>query len=341
MILIDDFDLFKKIEKSSLKDHELGPGKYWKLKNKVIKKSILKYGIKDFRGSTNYIGTSYADNFYTDVRTFLVLFPLNILRLLLSIPPLNIIFNKQVNLSKQYLQSKIDFQASYINNNQDLIKCIDEYTMNNTNLGGASDVKKIGDREISLSYLRYLDIHLGFKKSLDFKKIRSVVEVGGGYGAYQHFLIENYPNIRKILFIDVFPILYVGSQYLKTLYGDSVKSPIDEKKINFKEDDSLEIVCISPNQFELVDEKFDLFLNCNSFQEMTENSIKGYRNIYKNKTNENSQIGLVGYSNYDETSQFSPSHVANIFNQDLITYDENSIFDLTLCHTFSTLPLKK
>ena len=30
----------------------------------------------------------------------------------------------------------------------------------------------------------------------------------------------------------------------KTLYGDSV-NPIDEK-INFKEDDSLEIVCISP-----------------------------------------------------------------------------------------------
>lgn len=121
MILIDNFDLFKKIEKSSLKDCELGPGIYWKLKNKVIKKLILKYGTKDFRGSTNYIGTSYADNFYIDVRTLLVFFPLNILRLFLSILPLNIIFNKQVNLSKQYLQSKIDFQASYINNNQDLI----------------------------------------------------------------------------------------------------------------------------------------------------------------------------------------------------------------------------
>ena len=89
MILKDDFDLFKKIEKSSLKDHELGPGKYWKLKNKVIKKSILKYGIKDFRGQLITLAPLMLIIFILMLEPFSFISS-EYIEVALSIPPLNL-----------------------------------------------------------------------------------------------------------------------------------------------------------------------------------------------------------------------------------------------------------
>ena len=60
-------------------------------------------------------------------------------------------------------------------------------------------------------------------KSFDFKNITSLFEIGGGYGANIHFLLTNFPNIKKILYLDVVPNIYVGTEYLRNHYKEKVK----------------------------------------------------------------------------------------------------------------------
>ena len=38
-----------------------------------------------------------------------------------------------------------------------------------------------------------------------------------------HFLLTNFPNIKKVLYLDVVPNIYVGTEYLKYFYKDQVK----------------------------------------------------------------------------------------------------------------------
>ena len=62
----------------------------------------------------------------------------------------------------------------------------------------------------------------------DFNEIRSYFEIGGGFGANIHFLITNYPNIKKIIYLDAVPNIYVGTEYLKFHYknkGKVMKGP--------------------------------------------------------------------------------------------------------------------
>ena len=38
-------------------------------------------------------------------------------------------------------------------------------------------------------------------KYFNFKDIKSYFEIGGGFGSNIHFLITNFPNIKKILYL--------------------------------------------------------------------------------------------------------------------------------------------
>ena len=51
---------------------------------------------------------------------------------------------------------------------------------------------------------------------------RLTFEIGGGVGTNVHLVLENYKNIRKVLYLDIPPNLYVGTQYLKAFYGNAV-----------------------------------------------------------------------------------------------------------------------
>ena len=48
------------------------PGIYWKYKSKITRSLIKKYGLEEFRNSTNLIGESFTDMVYLDYRTSLV-----------------------------------------------------------------------------------------------------------------------------------------------------------------------------------------------------------------------------------------------------------------------------
>ena len=49
--------------------------------------------------------------------------------------------------------------------------------------------------------------------TFNFKNIRSFFEIGGGFGSNIHFLLTNFQNIKKIVYLDTVPNIFVGTEY--------------------------------------------------------------------------------------------------------------------------------
>ena len=115
------------------------------------------------------------------------------------------------------------------------------------------------------------------------------------------------------------PNLYVGTQYLKSFYGEKI---IDYKKsknmeiIKFSDTDDLEIFCITPQQIEKIKSQIDLFHNAHSFVEMPENIIDNYaKKVEAILSKDNSTISLVSYDGYDLNTTINPDKLPDFFTK--------------------------
>ena len=122
----------------------------------------------------------------------------------------------------------------------------------------------------------------------------------------------------KFSFIDIFPNLFVGTEYLKFHFGSAVKDYSlfhDSDEIRFSEDDELEIICIPSWALEKVKSKVDKFHNCASFQEMKVDQVRNYKRLIKNILNKNS-IDLIVYT-HPVKNALDPKVIHEIFDGNL------------------------
>jgi putative sugar O-methyltransferase len=146
-------------------------------------------------------------------------------------------------------------------------------------LGGCQDYVEVGGRRIATLYLYLLHQHDMIADDCRFGEIVSMLEIGGGFGAYVHCLIENYPKLRKIVYLDIPPNLYIGTQYLRAIYGPAVidyRLTRELSEIRFSDNDKLEILAIAPWQIERLRMSIDLFYNQQSFVEMPAEVVANY-----------------------------------------------------------------
>ena len=157
----------------------------------------------------------------------------------------------------------------YVNNNKEhFIKF--KKKINNLNLGNPPGISyenkyKISyDDCVSFEELKFL------KKNFKKKSIKNIVEVGPGYGRMVEVIIKNF-DISKYIVVDYKSILVLTKKYLS-----KVLSKIEYKKVEFLnfEDFSFK-KDLFKNEFEI--DKFDLFINSDSFHEIEKNVIRKYQ----------------------------------------------------------------
>ena len=297
------------------------PGPYWEGKASRSEREIRKFGLSDFRGHSNSIGTSFTDNAFIDIRGEYN----NGFRATLSIVSRNLfpfsrLFNRQVALTKEVFNELVRMKNQFANTSELVNQIIDELTIpNDTIRGGCVDYCEINGQRISNHYLSLLDIHRNLAKHINFKSARSFGEIGGGFGVNVHLLIENYKNVRKIVYLDIAPNLYVGTQYLKSFYGESVKDYTVTKNlssIEFQPGNELEILCILPYQIERLNVSLDIFQNSHSFVEMPKNVVANYaKHIERLMSDSKSAVGLVSYDMFDINSTFHPDSLPDHFRR--------------------------
>ena len=292
-------------------------GAYWDYKNKRTISEIKKKGLKDFRGLTSGVGTSFTDNLPLDIRN-----EINtkgrIIGKIFSLPILNKIFDGQINLTKHYLDSFIKNQSIVYHNNKNVQNLINKYKFENNTDFGCIQIFEYLNKVYSCNYLLMADRIDKLSKSFNFKATKSFFEIGGGYGANVHFLITNFPNIKKIIYLDVVPNIFVGTTYLKYYFGKKVKDYLELRNLNqisFSKNDELEILCIPPWLIKSVDAEIDHFHNASSFVEMPKKVIENYVKFIKNfKTKE---ISLISYADFDIKTTFNPEELNEFFDNKL------------------------
>lgn len=317
-ILKDDFNLLNTmiIDSNSQNNILYKSGPYWESKLTNSLNEINQYGISNFRGSDNLIGMSYADNLFLDYRKTYNGLLGKLAKISTSLYPINKIFDGQLKWTTNYANESLFYSQILINQNPKTRELIDKYSLPYSRLGGCEKTVHINQKKYSIHYLDLLEQHDNIAAHIDFNKVNSVFEIGGGFGANIHLLIENYPNIRKILYLDIPPNLYVGTQYLKAFYNDSV---IDYCFLNsldsicFSENHNLEILCIAPWQIENFTSPIDVFLNSHSFVEMPKKIVKNYIEKFKHfPKSDDSQIALNTYNGFDHKT-INPDELPKFF----------------------------
>ena len=292
-------------------------GPYWDYKNKRAILEIKKKGLKDFRGMSSGIGSSFADSLILDIRNEFNLKGRAIGKIF-SFPILNKIYNTQLKITRKHIESFLKNKAIVYKNNKEVIDLLSKYKFENTTEFGCIQKFEYLKNEYSMHYLVMADRINNLSSLFNFRKMNSFFEIGGGFGANIHFLLTNYPNIKKVIYLDTVPNIYVGTEYLRFHYKEKVRDYTSTKKLNeisFSKNDNLEIFCIPPWEIEKLNIKVDHFHNAASFVEMPDEVIKNYHKYIKKF--ETKEISLISYDNFNPKTTFNPEKLNNFFEKKL------------------------
>ena len=315
----DDFLLLKAMINDSRHQSSLYcPGPYWSMKIKNSVSEIKRCGIKDFRGSSNLIGMSYSDNLVVDIRDGYNFGFGKIIRWVTKLFPFSIIYDAQVKQTQNYAAESIRLTQEILNQKPRVRELLGKYRVPYSLLGGCKLAVEIDGRDYAIHYLNLLEQHDNVAAHIRFDVARTVFEIGGGFGTNVHLLLENYPNIRKVIYLDIPPNLYVGTQYLKAFYGEAVYDYRMLRKlqeIKFSDTDDLEIFCITPWQIERLQAQVDIFMNSHSFVEMPKEIVSNYaRHFMSFPGSEKAAIVLITYDNFDLTTTLDPAYLPQFFS---------------------------
>ncbi len=301
----------KKVNKSL---YSAGP--FWRHKNKRTIFQIKKNTLKDFRGMHSSVGTSFTDNVMFDIRNeynFLG----RAVSSIQSIPLIRKVFNSQLRITSDHINNFLKNQNIVFRNNKRVQDLISQYNFERTTEFECLQKFDYQNKEYSCHYLEMANRIDHINKSINLNDCHSLLEIGGGFAANIHFLLSNFTNLKKIIYVDVVPNIYVGTEYLKNFYEDAVidyLSSRDLEEIKFKDNDKLEIFCLAPWQIENLNTEIDHFHNACSFVEMPKNVIENYvKYIFKNLVK---SISLVSYQ-YGDHLTLKPDELNSFFDNKL------------------------
>ena len=114
---------------------------------------------------------------------------------------------------------------------------------------------------------------------VDRRDVRTILELGPGYGRTAYVFLTLQPACRYIL-VDIPPALYVAQRYLSAIFKDrrifSFRPFENYSKVR-DEIEEADIIFLTPNQLELLpDKSVDLFINISSLHEMRMDQIRYY-----------------------------------------------------------------
>lgn len=326
--LSDDIDLLNlMMADMSAQKPIYKPGPYWGHKARAAFRAIKKLGINDFRSHKGLgISESYSDVLNLDP-TIRWRTSGRLSRLLLSVladysPIRRRIINQftQNIMEKQYELSI--YKNFYINHKYKewLYDITSNYVLPESVVGGAEDLVNINGQSFSSFYLESIARIYNYSSRIDFTKIDSLFEIGGGFGCNAHLLMHMFPNIKKYLYLDIPPNLYVGTQYLKYFFQSAVvdyKETTKKKNIEFKNDQEREILTIAPWQIEMVNVSVDGVWNSHSFVEMPLSTVENYAKYIKTflKKEPSSFLCILTYDRFDPSTTLNPNTILEVFKQ--------------------------
>ena len=131
-------------------------------------------------------------------------------------------------------------------------------------------------QDLANSVLEYDSVSRGLP---DIKSVRSIIELGGGYGRTAFAFLHLLPRVRYIL-VDIPPALYIAERYLTGQFADRnifPYRPFQNYSEVADEFQRAQIAFLMPDQLALLpDHATDLFLAIDCLHEMRPEQIRDY-----------------------------------------------------------------
>lgn len=145
--------------------------------------------------------------------------------------------------------------------------------------GNPLSVKLAGrniSQDLANSLLEYYSVSQGLTK---IESVKSIIELGGGYGRTAYAFLQLLPQVRYVL-VDIPPALYIAEKYITGQFPDRKIFPYRAFR-NFSdvanEFNRAQIAFLMPDQLSLLpDRSADLFLAVDCLHEMRPEQIKRY-----------------------------------------------------------------
>jgi putative sugar O-methyltransferase len=145
--------------------------------------------------------------------------------------------------------------------------------------GNPPNVRRNGrliSQDLANSVLEYQNI---LHPDVDRREVRTILELGPGYGRTAYVFLALQPECRYIL-VDIPPALYVAQRYLTAVFPDrrvfGFRPFQDFEQVRTEFEDA-SVIFLTPNQLQLLpDKSIDLFLNISSLHEMRMDQIRYY-----------------------------------------------------------------
>lgn len=290
------------------------PGPYWRGNQRRIAKAIRTHGIANFR-SNPAVGKGYADTLPSLPAELWVSQSGVEARLKCAIVRLPFFrgmfrdYEKRIHGSTRALTI---IQSAYY----DLaFRELPLDDLPETTHGKCERTVAIRGKEYATLYVDFLRRVHNFARHVDFRRARTILEIGGGFGAWPHIMVSLYPNIRKVAYIDIPPMLYVGTQYLRHFFGPAVidyRRTRNMSKIAFAPNDEREVLCLCPWQIEALSIDADICWNSASFSEMTPEIVGNYA-AHVSRNMRDGQLCLMMNKTGADPRTMAPDHVASAF----------------------------
>lgn len=141
-------------------------------------------------------------------------------------------------------------------------------------VGDPDDGVEIEGNYYSHRSLGYQQLYLQTARYVDMRSIRSVVELGSGYGGQIEVFLRRNADAFCIG-VDILPWLYVAEIYLKAVFPGQVMGYRETRLINaridiLRESNRYRVAIIPSWKWKYLEGPFDLFWNSKSLQEMNE-----------------------------------------------------------------------
>jgi len=253
------------------------PTPFWKQGSQMIINELYEKGFQQFRSLSYprmfFIPTYSFGNYLINDELFQEV--LNNLEHTVSDPRLLVRTQKFFSGELQALADYRVLQASNIDK--------PPYTdrVSESTIGNPIEHFCFDGRNFSRSFLNYM-LGLNFlKKCIGNCSIRTVLEIGGGYGTLGEILLGDERNDCFYINLDIPPVAFVSTYYLQSVFG---KENIAHYEA-LKDETTLDIASLKQHykavnscawQIEKLQGKIDLFVNFISFQEMEPDVVQNY-----------------------------------------------------------------
>ena len=255
------------------------PTNFWKDASLAISKEFIQNDMKGFRSFSTCMGMfapTYAFPLYLKNKTLFT----NVKKTLKVSTQ-----DKKSNIKLDMLirgeaQAFSDYRVLNASN-----KDFQPYTdkVSESNIGNPPEQFTFEERTFSRSFLNYL-LGLNFlKKHVDTTSIKTVLEIGGGFGTLGEILLSDKRNNCFYINVDIPPVVFASSYYLKELFGEKNigdYSKLREEKVLSIEKLKQEYKALDLCSWQLpkLEGTIDLFVNFISFQEMEPDIVQNYCN---------------------------------------------------------------